>query len=319
MTTNPLISIIMPAYNASAYIAEAIQSVLDQTWTNWELIIVDDGSTDNTLQIAQQFAAKDNRIQVYHQSNQGGCVARNTALKHIIGDYIQYLDADDKLERNKLSLQLNTDLDEDTIVYGSCLRLLANEQCVPSSMAGLLMDYTPAIEAQIAIWENHFNSFPYSSYLIPRKISNNVGFWNEQLRRSQDSEYMARVLVLAKRLIYASDAIFYYRQVNNSVSSRPLTKVQLNSEAIVCDNIADAILQHVDTLRAKRACSIHYTDVLTAWYPQNQFLVKDILKSMKKRGLQLNFENRGYLFHGLRRLFGWRVAVIIMKWKNKIS
>ena len=62
MTTNPLISIIMPAYNASAYIAEAIQSVLDQTWTNWELIIVDDGSTDNTLQIAQQFAAKDNRI-----------------------------------------------------------------------------------------------------------------------------------------------------------------------------------------------------------------------------------------------------------------
>ena len=67
MTTNPLISIIMPAYNASAYIAEAIQSVLDQTWTNWELIIVDDGSTDNTLQIAQQFAAKDKRIQVYHQ------------------------------------------------------------------------------------------------------------------------------------------------------------------------------------------------------------------------------------------------------------
>ena len=62
MKTNPLVSIIMPAYNASAYIAEAIQSVLDQAWTNWELIIVDDGSTDDTLQIAQRFATKDNRI-----------------------------------------------------------------------------------------------------------------------------------------------------------------------------------------------------------------------------------------------------------------
>lgn len=317
MTTNPLISIIMPAYNASAYIAEAIQSVLDQTWTNWELIIVDDGSTDDTLQIAQQYAAKDNRIQVYHQSNQGGCVARNEALKHIAGDYVQYLDADDKLHAEKLSLQVVENVYEDTIILGSCLRLLANGHCVESSMAKLCASYAPAIDAQVAIWNNHFNSFPYSSYLIPRQLVIAVGKWNEQLRRSQDSEYMARVLALAKKLVYVPDAIFYYRQVENSVSGKPLSRQQMQSEAIVCDVIADIILAYSKSLSAIRACEIHYTDVLTAWYPQNKFVVKDMLKAMKARGLKFNFENRGRLFHTLKNIFGWRAAVIITKWRSK--
>lgn len=317
MTTNPLISIIMPAYNASAYIAEAIQSVLDQTWTNWELIIVDDGSTDNTLQIAQQFAAKDKRIQVYHQLNQGGCVARNEALKHIAGDYVQYLDADDKLDAKKIANQLEMDIDEDTLLYGTCLRLCVNGDIVPSSMYRLYIDYTPALNAQVAIWNNHFNSFPYSSYLIPRAISDIVGEWNVQLKRSQDSEYMARVLALAKKLVYVPDAIFYYRQVENSVSAKPLSRQQMRSEAMVCDVIADAILAHSKSIYAKRACEIHYTDVLTAWYPQNKFVIKDMLKAMKARGLKFNFENRGRLFHILKNIFGWRAAVIITKWRSK--
>lgn len=317
MNQLPLVSIIMPAYNAAKYIGEAIQSVLEQTWTNWELIILDDGSTDNTLQIAQQFAAKDDRIQVYHQSNQGGCVARNEALKHVTGDYVQYLDADDKLHAEKLSLQVVENVDEDTVILGSCLRLLANGYCVESSMAKLCTSYAPAIDTQVAIWSNHFNSFPYSSYLIPRPISDMVGEWNIQLKRSQDSEYMARVLVLAKKLVYVPDAIFYYRQVENSVSAKPLSRQQMRSEAMVCDVIADAILAHSKSIYAKRACEIHYTDVLTAWYPQNKFVIKDMLKAMKARGLKFNFENRGRLFHILKNIFGWRAAVIITKWRSK--
>lgn len=319
MITNPLVSIIMPAYNASAYIAEAIQSVLNQTWTNWELIIVDDGSTDDTLQIAQSFARKDSCIQVYHQHNQGGCVARNEALKHIAGDYVQYLDADDMLDKDKLAKQLEYATNDDILQYGTCVRLSYNGNLLKSSMAGLYNDFSPAIEAQIAIWQNHFNSFPYSSYLIPRAISDMVGEWNVQLKRSQDSEYMARVLALAKKLVYVPDAIFYYRQVENSVSAKPLSRQQMQSEAIVCDVIADVILAHSKSMSAKRACEIHYTDVLTAWYPQNRFLVKDMLKSMKVRGLNFNFENRGRLFHVLKNIFGWRVAVIVTKLKSKIN
>jgi glycosyltransferase involved in cell wall biosynthesis len=315
--SNKKVSIIMPAYNAAKYIGEAIQSVLEQTWTNWELIIVDDGSTDDTLQIAQRFATKDNRIQVYHQSNQGGCIARNEALKHITGDYVQYLDADDMLDKDKLTKQLEYATNDDILLYGTCVRLSYNGNLLKSSMAGLYKDFSPAIEAQIAIWQNHFNSFQYSSYLIPRQLVIAVGKWNEQLRRSQDSEYMARVLALAKKLVYVPDAIFYYRQVENSVSGKPLSRQQMQSEAIVCDVIADIILAHMKSLDAKRACEIHYTDVLTAWYPQNKFVVKDMLKAMKARGLKFNFENRGRLFQILKNIFGWRAAVIITKWRSE--
>jgi hypothetical protein len=81
--------------------------------------------------------------------------------------------------------------------------------------------------------------------------------------------------------------------------------------------MADVLLSMKDNSSAIRACEIHYTDVLTAWYPQNKFVVKDILKAMKARGLKFNFENRGRLFHILKNIFGWRAAVIITKWRSK--
>lgn len=93
-------SIIMAAYNAEKFIKEAINSVLYQTYQNWELIIVDDGSTDKTADIIDLYSRKDKRIITIHQKNSGtAAAARNTALKYVTGEYIQMLDADDKFEK----------------------------------------------------------------------------------------------------------------------------------------------------------------------------------------------------------------------------
>lgn len=91
-----LVSVIMPAYNAQEFIAEAIQSVLAQTYTHWELIIINDGSTDQTQIIAQQFAEQDQRIRLITQKNQGVSTARNTGLSQAQGGYISFIDSDDK-------------------------------------------------------------------------------------------------------------------------------------------------------------------------------------------------------------------------------
>ncbi len=88
-----LVSVMMPAYNAEQFIGEAIESVLSQTYSNWELIVVDDGSTEGTATIASSY--HDPRIKVIHQPNGGESVARNTALDHMQGDYVAFLDADD--------------------------------------------------------------------------------------------------------------------------------------------------------------------------------------------------------------------------------
>ena len=102
---NRPISIIMPAYNAEKFIRESITSVLQQTYSNWELIIVDDGSTDNTKKIIQAFAQQDGRIHYIYQPNGKQGKARNAGIRHASGDLIAFLDADDLWTKDKLEKQ----------------------------------------------------------------------------------------------------------------------------------------------------------------------------------------------------------------------
>lgn len=105
MDKNPLISIITPAYNAEKYLGEAIESVLQQTYGNWELIIVDDGSTDGTARLAKEYAEKDSRIFYCHQENKRMASARNTGIAKAKGKYIAFLDADNVFLPQKLERQ----------------------------------------------------------------------------------------------------------------------------------------------------------------------------------------------------------------------
>ena len=100
-----LVSIMMPAYNAENYIGQAIESVLAQTYPHWELIVVNDGSSDKTPEIASAF--KDPRIRVIHQENSGEAAARNNALTHMSGAWVAYLDADDLFLTHHLAVTMN--------------------------------------------------------------------------------------------------------------------------------------------------------------------------------------------------------------------
>src|SRR5271157_6315769 len=100
----PLVSILIPAFNAEKWIADAIRSAIAQSWQCKEIVIVDDGSTDRTLKIARQFASRD--VSVVTQEHQGANAARNYALSLSQGDYIQWLDADDLMSADKIAKQL---------------------------------------------------------------------------------------------------------------------------------------------------------------------------------------------------------------------
>ena len=97
------VSVIMPVYNGSDYLAEAIDCVLNQTHDDLELICVDDGSTDNSLDLLTDYEQKDNRVRVFSQKNQGGGAARNFALSHVSGKYLYFMDADDKIKLDAFS------------------------------------------------------------------------------------------------------------------------------------------------------------------------------------------------------------------------
>lgn len=107
MEESPLVSIIMPAYNSADFIVEAIQSVLQQTHLNWELLIIDDASVDDTVIITQKFASTDSRIQLFqNKTNLGAGVSRNIGIKAAQGSFIAFLDADDLWMPKKLEIQL---------------------------------------------------------------------------------------------------------------------------------------------------------------------------------------------------------------------
>ena len=98
----PLVSIIMPVYNCEKYISEAIESVLSQSYQNWELLIVDDGSTDHSPEIIDRYAQKDVRIQSFHNKNEGVSAARNFALSKISGELVTFIDSDDVYHPDRL-------------------------------------------------------------------------------------------------------------------------------------------------------------------------------------------------------------------------
>ena len=98
------ISVIVPIFNAGPYLAKCIDSLIHQPYTALQIILVNDGSTDDSLAIAQQYAAQDKRIEVYSQSNQGQSAARNVGLQHAIGEYISFVDADDYIDSDFYTL-----------------------------------------------------------------------------------------------------------------------------------------------------------------------------------------------------------------------
>lgn len=102
-----MISVIVPAYNSEMFIGKCIDSVLEQTYSNWELIAVDDGSRDNTFGILKKYAEVDSRIRVIHQENQGPGIARNTGIAEAKGNYVVFIDSDDYIEKDYFLLLSN--------------------------------------------------------------------------------------------------------------------------------------------------------------------------------------------------------------------
>ena len=102
-----MISVIMPAYNSEKYVSEAIESIRNQSYENWELLIVEDGSTDCTRNIIDKYAKKDSRIKVFHKKNEGVSMARNFALNQICGEYVTFIDSDDIYQTDRLKRMLH--------------------------------------------------------------------------------------------------------------------------------------------------------------------------------------------------------------------
>lgn len=149
----PKVSILIPLYNSEKYIADTIQSALNQTYPNIEVIIVDDGSRDNSFSIAKQFESK--QVTVLSQKNKGASTARNKAFENCTGELIQYLDADDLLHPDKIKLQVEEyykHQNPDILLSGTWGRFTLDENQVQWEKQTLNKNYSQPIEWLIDAW-----------------------------------------------------------------------------------------------------------------------------------------------------------------------
>lgn len=169
-----MISIIIPVYNTAPYLDQCIQSVVEQNYKDWECILVDDGSTDNSGTICDKWAGNDSRIRVLHQANQGVSAARNHGIDKSKGDYICFIDSDDWVTANYLSDMLSglEDKNIDMVVTGVEDVIESGKNMVHSSYRCLKMEMDPADTKDFIEYIDLFYS-PYSKLYIAEIIKDN--------------------------------------------------------------------------------------------------------------------------------------------------
>lgn len=225
---DPVVSVIVPAHNYARYLQESIGSVRSQTFGDWECLVVDDGSTDNTLDVLSQMAAADQRIRIFSQPQRGLSAARNRGLQLSRGRYIQFLDADDLLHEAKLQLHAQTlDVKGDVdIVFGptryfddgerSVLRssLLGPDgpKLAPMSGAGAEVLHRLLVGNQLTV----------AAPLVRRSVFDTVGTFDERLDRLEDWQLWLRCAIAGKRFLFlpSTAPVALIRVHGASLSSR---------------------------------------------------------------------------------------------------
>jgi glycosyltransferase involved in cell wall biosynthesis len=303
-----LVSILIPCYNSAAWLAETLESALAQTWPNTEIIVVDDGSTDDSLGIARSFEAQG--VTVIAQENQGACAARNRALREAQGEYIQFLDADDLMTRYKIERQMKRLATEPpgSVALAPWGAFRQDPEEATFEKRPVERDFETPVDWLLMHGRGRGGT-RYHAWLTPREIVEEVGPWNEALRINQDGEYFARVLLNSEKIAFCPEARVYYRTgVSESVSSRQ-TEDALASLLHSFELITDHILQHEDSLRTRRACATQCEQFAYDIYPRAPHLIKAAQKrSSDLGGGDYTPSSGSRLFEAVRKVAGWRWA-----------
>jgi glycosyltransferase involved in cell wall biosynthesis len=209
MNTQPLVSIIIPTYNRAHLIEETLDSVMDQTYQNWECIIVDDGSNDNTDEVVGEYVKKDSRFKYFHRPDEhlsGGNGARNYGFKMSHGDYIQWFDSDDLMMPEKLDLKVKKLYENDVDFVFSNFELFDTKRIYNTYSAKITK-------------KNILQSFLIKEIglatpqpLIKKKVLDNYSIcFNENLRRGQELMYFTKFLYFSRDFLFIDKVLFKYR------------------------------------------------------------------------------------------------------------
>ncbi len=209
MSNTAKLSVIIPVYNTEKYLKRCLDSIVTQSYRNLEIILVDDGSTDNSLQICNSYAKQDSRITVIHKENGGVSSARNTGMKVATGEYIIFCDSDDFLGKKAYEtvISLSAQDSADIAIFG-----MAHEnkhgEFIPYCQSGIKCQFSQS-EMIKNLLENRFYTCSMNDKVFRRELLTGIK-WDEKISHNEDLLFLYQVMKKCEKASYISEAYYFY-------------------------------------------------------------------------------------------------------------
>ncbi len=310
----PLVSICIPCHNAAPYVGQALDSVLSQTWPDLEIIVVNDGSTDGSVEVLAQYEPKG--VRVIHQGNQGQCAAANRALAEASGDYVKFFDADDLLSPDFIELQMRRLAGRtDAIASAEWGRFINDDLTSFRTNPQSVWRDMGSTDWLVEAWRDARPMMQCALWLIPRQILEKSGGWDEELSLINDFEFFARVLCHSKEVLFTPGATLYYRSgISGSLSGQKSRKAVESAFRSLMRGTSH-LLEMRDDTDARRSCANALQDFVFGFYPDHGDLRREAESRVRELGGSDLKPDGPPPFQQLKKVIGWKAARRLERWK----
>lgn len=303
--TRPLVSIIIPCHNAKTWLAETLESALAQTWAAREIIVINDGSTDDSRTVVEKFVPRG--VRVIDQPNQGGSAARNHGLRLARGEFLQFLDADDLISPEKIAVQMEMLRRRPAGSLATCAwgRFQGDPAGAQFIDEAVFRDFAP-VDFLVLAGDTGAMMHP-SSWLLPRAVADRAGPWDESLSLNDDGEYFCRVLLASTGMAHSPSGRSYYRSGRAGSLSQQRGERARRSQFRSLELITTNLLAAENTTRTRQASANYFQRFIHDFYPAPADLMQAAeIRIAELGGSSLGTPPMGAKTAALAAVIGWR-------------
>lgn len=313
-----LVSVIIPVYNCSTFLGRTLDSILAQTYSNLEVLLVDDGSTDDSITIARKYNCS--FLRILKQKNSGAGIARNTGLFASKGDFFQFLDAGDVISPNKIATQVEALHQQKGKVAVCNYKQFSNQAELNTEIypdQSHFIYSTDDIQSfLINLWGGNgkMNFIQTNCWLIPREVQERAGIWRSYRCPDDDGEFFARVLLASDGIVYTPGVYNYYHITPGGLNQLSRSKnVKYLMNTLLSIDLKYNYLRKFDNHPLlNRAIAAQYYRFAIDMYPESIVLSAIAWRrfiNLKEHPPEVILGGR--LIQFIYHLFGWRVARFI--------
>lgn len=311
MMITPLVSLIIPVFNKGSFLRETLNSALAQTYSNIELVLINDGSTDDSFEILREYELKyAEKVRLIDSVNNGVSAATNLGIQEADGEYIQFLDADDLISPDKIERQIRLLTGKGPEVIATCDWVIFKDDIRQQKRVpyGVFQDFNSGLDLLLRFWNNQEMHQP-AVYLTHRDLIHKVGPWDETLTINQDGEFFTRVLLHTDQVLYEPKGKVYYRTPGITNVSQQKGFKAMASLLESFQAYERAILIVEDSLRMRIALKKVYQKFIYDVFPQYPDLIEKAEELMKNQGVNDPTYIGGSKFQKMSKLIGFKNAI----------